>query len=117
MLSLNWVRSTTNEWLDPRRTNWLSVDADGVYFIWAPGTLIGGPIYVKAGQGNVRSRMQDHMRDARITRYRQLNFTYAHVAWSQKDGVERYLGDVLRPLVAERFPDAPPIRVNLPRVA
>lgn len=117
MLNIGWVKSTQNEWLDPRRVNWLSVDADGVYLIWQTGSLIGGPTWIKAGQGNVRDRMQAHMRDSRITRFSNLRFTYASLSWNQKDGVERYLGETLGPLVAERFPDVRSVPVNLPLVA
>ncbi|MEL6664939.1 MAG: hypothetical protein AAFQ24_02310 [Pseudomonadota bacterium] len=117
MLNLAWVKSTQNEWLDPRRVNWLSVDADGVYLIWKTGTVLSTPEYIKAGQGNVRERMQAHMRDPRIIQFPSLRFTYASVSQAQKDGVERFLGDALGPLVAERFPDVRPIRVNLPFAA
>lgn len=109
--------STANQWLDPRNTNWESVATDGVYVIWSAGTLLGGPTYIKVGQGDVRDRMQDHMRDLRITRYSNLRFTFASVSWHQKDGVERFLGDQLKPLVAERFPNVRPIQVNLPLTA
>jgi hypothetical protein len=117
MTEVNWIMSTQGNWLDPRQTQWDSINTDGVYVIWAPGTLLTGPYWVKVGQGNVRDRMQSHMRDARITRFSTLRFTFAQVNWMQKDGVERFLGDRLSPLVAERFPDVFPIPVNLPRVA
>lgn len=117
MLRVNWVKSTQNEWLDPRLVNWLSVDADGVYLIWKPGTFLSGPSWLKAGQGIVRDRMQAHMRDPRINHHPYLRFTYASLSWIHKDGVERYLGETLGPLVAERFPDVPRIPVNLPLVA
>ena len=117
MTQLNWIMSTQYEWLDPRRTQWSSINSDGVYVIWAPGTMLTGPCWVKVGQGNIRDRMQVHMRDARITRFPTLRFTFAEVSWMQKDGVERFLGDRLSPLVAERFPDVSPIPVNLPLAA
>lgn len=116
-MQVNWINSTTGHWLDPRNTNWNSVQTDGVYVIWRTGTLLYGPTYIKVGQGDVCDRMQAHMRDPRIRKYENLRFTFAAVSWLHKDGVERYLGNQLRPLVAERFPDAQPIPVNLPLVA
>lgn len=116
-MQLEWIKSTQNEWLNPRRTNWDSVSGYGVYIIWTTGTILGGPTYLKVGQGDIRSRMQAHLRDTRITRHGELRFTFAKVNQWQMNGVERYLGDVLQPLVAERFPDSPHIRVNLPNAA
>lgn len=117
IVQLNWIKNTFNEWLDPRNTNWDSISGYGVYVVWSPGTLLGGPTYLKVGQGDIKDRMQAHMRDFRITRYPQLRFTFAFVHPSRVDGVEKYLGGVLRPLVAERFPDTFPVAVNLPRIA
>lgn len=117
MLQLDWIKNTQNDWLNPANTNWNTVYTEGVYLIWQTGTLLTGPRYIKVGQGDVRDRMQAHMRDYRISQYNDLRFTFASVGLFQRDGVERYLGDVLRPLVAERFPDVRPIAVNLPLVA
>ncbi len=117
MPNLNWIRDNNGNWLDPRNTDWAFISYVGVYTIWVPGTGFSGPSFIKVGQGDVKDRMQSHMRDLRIARFPNLRFTYASVSWYERDGVERYLGEVLRPLVAERFPDAPPIRVNLPLVA
>ena len=109
--------SRASTWLDPRQTTWSSVDYIGVYVIWAPGTWLTSPTYLKAGQGDVRARVQNHLRDPRFEDFPNIRFTYAAISAVHRDGVERYLGDSLRPLFAERYPDVPPIPVVLPLVA
>lgn len=89
-------------------------DKVGVYIIWH-----GGPNskVVKVGQGNIRERVKDHRKDPDILAYENLSL---YVTWTcditgqELDGVENYLGNKLNPLVAERFPEAIPISVNLP---
>lgn len=117
MLQVEWVMSNAGTWLNPRTVDWTTVDYHGVYAIWAPGTILGGPIWLRAGQGDVRARVQDHIRDARFSLYPEIRFTYAQVTVWDRDGVERYLGNQLRPKFAERYPEVLPIPVNLPQVA
>lgn len=66
-----------------------------------------------------RVRLECHRADNAILAYRRgtLYVTWAAVSAAQLDGVERYLGDELKPLVAERFPQASPIPVRLPSAA
>jgi hypothetical protein len=44
----------------------------------------------------------------------ELLVTWADVDWRYRDGVERYLGEVLQPIVGRRFPDVASVEVNLP---
>lgn len=82
---------------------------EGVYVIWQAQ----GPV-VRVGQGFVRDRVADHRTNRAITRYNNLYITWASVPVAYRDGVERYLADVLRPVVGDAFPDVTPIPVNLP---
>jgi len=85
----------------------------GVYFIWHGG-VNSKP--VKIGQGNIAERITAHRLDPAITKYAHLGLyvTWAAVPEAYINGVERYLGNIYRPLVADRFPDVYAISVNLP---
>jgi hypothetical protein len=69
---------------------------------------------VKVGQARtapVWDRLEDHART--------YNALFTHAYWAmvpahQVDGVETYLGRLLKPLDGTRFPDVTPIPVNLP---
>ena len=90
------------------------VNAFGVYIIWHAGNP--GRV-VKIGQGDISDRLGKHRRDAMILAYRKhgtLKVTWAAVASSQVDGVERYLANRYPPLVGDAFPDVVPIAVNSP---
>lgn len=72
---------------------------------------------VRVGQGDINDRLGRHYNDPeiRIAAYlNPLGVTWAHVDPRDVDGVERYLGDTLRPKVGSHFPNAVPIEVNLP---
>jgi hypothetical protein len=119
MLNVAWIKSTQNDWLRFETFNLSSVvKTVGVYVIWHTGQP---PWTVKAGQGDIAERLGVHRNDPRILAYRSygagLFVTWAAVQTAYLNGVERYLGDQLRPLVAERFPDVAPIPVNLPWAA
>lgn len=90
-------------------------------------TMGQGGIYVihRAGHAHrlgqatrVRDRLRAHQQDPRVVRCMDasLSVTWALVPRAYRDGVEAYLGRVLRPEVAERFPAVSPIPVNLPAV-
>jgi len=93
-------------------------DVGGVYIIWHEGSLYSAPRVVKVGQaGSVKARLSSHRNDNEITYYRKfgtLRVTWASVQVGQRDGVERFLGDTLKPLVGSLFPVATPIAVNYP---
>lgn len=85
----------------------------GIYIIWH-----GGPnaSTVRVGQGEIADRLKAHRLDPQILAYSPhgLFVTWAKVDRSQLNGIERYLGDTLKPKIGGRFPDAVPLSVNLP---
>jgi len=85
----------------------------GVYVIWHGGNP---PITVKIGQGDIRDRFTAHRNDQSIQKYDNLGLfvTWAEVDANSLDGVEKFLGDELQPLVGTRFPNVTAIQVNLP---
>lgn len=113
-LVLRWVKSTTNTWLSFERVDLSKVVSTGVYIIWHAGSP-GRVVYV--GQGDIASRISCHRSNLGITSYSsrgQLYVTWASVRASQLDGVERYLADMLKPLVGDAYPVAAPVAVNSP---
>jgi hypothetical protein len=93
------------------------VTGEGVYVIWHGGQ---NPQWVRVGMGDIKDRIGKHRNDPDITQYRQfggLFVTWAVVPAHMQKGIENYLADQLKPLVGERFPNVPPIAVNLPGAA
>jgi hypothetical protein len=92
----------------------LNLDSDGfknkkgVYIIWSGETV------VRVGCGIIKDRIAYHRDNSEINQYPNLKVTWAEVNENQMEGVEKYLSDVLTPVVGERFPDRTPIKVNLP---
>lgn len=86
---------------------------EGVYVIWYGGQ---NPATVRVGQGVIRDRLQAHRNDPEVQSYAHLSLyvTWASVLARERDGVEAYLAQQLRPVVGERFPQRHPIPVNLP---
>ncbi len=82
---------------------------EGVYIIWQGN----GPV-IRIGQGIIRDRLAAHRRDPAITRYSNLYVTWAPVSDFYRDGIERYLANILRPVVGDAFPNVSPIPVSLP---
>jgi hypothetical protein len=115
-LTLDWQKCQGNVW-----GNFLGVDLQhnhfndmyGVYVIWHAGQ---NPATVRVGQGCIRDRLQDHRNDNAILAYKQdgLFVTWASVSANNCDGVERYLAEILKPLVGDRFPNVSSIKVNSP---
>jgi hypothetical protein len=111
--TVNWIKSTKNEWLPLANVNLTEVTAQGVYVIWRGGDA---PAFVRVGQGDIKSRLEAHRQDSVITRHgatAPLMVTWASVPATHRDGVERYLADRYRPLVGDAFPNVTPIQVNL----
>lgn len=116
MLNLIWVTcGKDHHWCDLENLDLKTVGSEnGVYVIWY---IDGEPRAVRVGQGDVADRLNDHRNDAVITAYSKsgrLLVTWARVDSDKIDGVERYLGDTLRPLEGPNFPDVKPIEVNPP---
>ncbi len=109
--TVSWVTCTDNVWCTLSKVNLSNVTQVGVYVIWQRDK--DGAV-VKVGQGNIKDRLTAHRNDSSITKYGELSVTWAVVDRQDLDGVERYLGNRYSPIVAQRFPDVPPIAVNLP---
>lgn len=110
-MELEW-RICENGWCDLRAVRLgRSSGKGGVYVIWSGK----GIVYV--GQGDFEERFSKHRRDPQILRYaanKRLYVTWAVVEKGYRNGVERYLADILEPLVERGCPNDDPIDVNLP---
>lgn len=112
--TLLWSKETFS-WHDFERASLPPDSYEGVYIIWHSGP---NPHVVYVGQGNIAQRLRTHRNRADILKYRlkgPLLVTWAKVSSAYlRDGIERYLANVLNPYVGEAYPDVAPIRVNLP---
>ena len=111
--TLRWIRCQDDRPCDFRTVTLDGVHAEGIYAIWYKGNP--GRV-VRIGKGNIAERLKQHRMDEEILAYasRKLYVTWAAVDRAERDGIERYLAEAYPPLVGERFPDVPPIRVNAP---
>ena len=117
-MNLFWLKCENNAWCSLRDVDLSHSYYDnfvGIYIIWYWDNL-GNAVTVKVGQGNLRERLTAHNTDPRIQQYAHLNLL---VTWTDtlpylRDGVEVYLGKVLKPRVGSLFPNAKPIPVSLP---
>lgn len=111
---VTWAKYTSGAWCGLATLNLAApelVDAGGVYVIWRPYDRRA----VRVGQGTIVDRLRQHRCDREIlTHGPGLLVTWANVAPSWRDGVERYLANQYQPLVGTTFPFATPIPVNLP---
>lgn len=115
-LKLIWNKCKGDVWC-----NLLNVDLahahfdnmEGVYIIWHGSH---NPSTVRVGQGVIRERLAAHRQDPDILAYQNftLYVTWASVPQTQRDGVEKYLGETLNPKVGARLPNVFSIEVNLP---
>ena len=113
-----WVKCENNAWCSLRQVDLRHNYYDnlvGVYIIWYWDNL-GNPITVKIGQGNIKNRITAHRRDPQIQAYAHMNLlvTWTSIPSYLLDGVEAYLGKVLKPRVGSLFPNAKSIPVGLP---
>lgn len=129
-LSLTWIKCKNNgdyesHWCNLVNLNKDNLDYDGVYIIWYPK----GPIF-RVGSGNINERLSKHANpkenfikelNKKYNKnkinydYKSLLVTFAKVNGNQMRGVEKYLGNKLKPAIGERFPDeVEEIEVNLP---
>jgi hypothetical protein len=107
-MDLNWSESCLDDPVVP-------VNGAGVYIIWH-SLGADSPETVYVGQGHIATRLEERRYDGRLVHFRRhhLRVSCAALPEGQRDGVERYLAQVLEPNVGERWPDAEPIGVNLP---
>ena len=115
-LQLVWNKCRGGSWCEL-----FAIDADnpyfreleGVYVVWHGGREAA---MVRVGQGLIRERILFHRADPEVLKYqdRGLFMTWASVAKSQRDGVERFLAEALRPKVKAAAPAAAAVPVNLP---
>lgn len=119
MFTVTWVRPDPASWFVLEGTDFSPLGkTQGVYAIWHEGSP---GRYVRAGQGLIGARLAVHQTEPAIVAYR--SFGILRVTWaavpgsSDRDQVERYLAETLKPLVGDRFPDVVPLAVNLPGAA
>mgnify|MGYP000170270876 CR=1 FL=1 len=92
----------------------LNIDSDGFKDKKGVYIILSGETVVRVGSGIIKNRIVDHRDNPEIIKYPNLKVTWAKVNANQMEGVEKYLSDVLSPVIGERFPDRNPIEVNLP---
>ena len=116
-MSLSWIKCQGDVWC---KLNLVSLQHEhfnnrgGIYVIWHGGE---NPATVYVGQTeDLRTRLRAHRNDEQIQKYDShgLYVTWASVDPEYLAGVERYLGERLRPKVGENLPDVPPIAAQLP---
>ena len=118
----------TVSWARPPRDGWYGFEwanlrrlgtQQGIYILWYPETDKHSFQVAYVGQGIIRARIQHHrgnwsrIRDRIIPKRLRLTWTVVPCRRC-RDGIERYLVEVLQPEVGEVWPQALPIRVNLP---
>src|SRR3990172_3814595 len=109
-MTVYWNKCQGNVWcpLDSVNLEHNHFDTmEGVYVIWHGGN---NAATVRVGQGFIRDRLRDHRGDPQIQSFNHLTLyvTWASVAAAQRDGVEKYLANVLKPKVGSQFPAAVP---------
>jgi len=110
-MELNWIKCQNDSWCDFFQVNLNHehfTDLKGVYIIWSNG------ITVRLGSGIIKDRIAEHRNNVEISKHPNLMVTWAQVNANQMEGVEKYLSDILNPVVGDRFPNRTPIEVNLP---
>ena len=114
--SLKWVKCNSGKlWCNLKGVKLGKVKTTGVYIIWYFED--SDVVVVRVGQGDIADRVSHHRNDKKIMDYEEcgtLYVTWAPVPESSIDGIEKYLGDHLKPRVGKEFPPADPITVNLP---
>ena len=113
---LSWIKCSGEVWCDLVNLNLNHehfANMEGVYIIWHGGP---NPATVRVGQGILKDRLSEHRQDPAILAYKnhRLFVTWASVATSYRDGIERYLAEKLNPKVGARFPDVKSVEVNYP---
>ena len=115
-MNLQWITCDNGTWCGLLTVNINHEhfnNMEGVYIIWHGGN---NPATLYVGQGIIRDRIAGHRQENAVLAYQQypLRVTWASVSKVYRDGIERYLAEKLNPKIGRRYPDAPPIKVNLP---
>ena len=86
---------------------------EGVYMVWLGG---GKPTMICAGAGVIRDELIRRQNDPAITAMRDkpMLVSWAKVDAVSRPGVERWLLENLRPLIAQPVPGSVAVEVNLP---
>lgn len=116
MMDIQWIRCQNHAWCSLNAVDLAHrhfIDLKGIYIIWYEQ---GHTVPVRIGQGFIADRLKVHRVDSEVQAFSSMGLlaTWASVEDLLLDGVEAYLGSVLMPKVGTRFPDAIPIKVNLP---
>ena len=115
MLTVDWKPNPNDPSFHLDYFNPNGVNVGGVYVIWHGGTQ---PRVVQVAQGeNIGQHLRSLNKDPAIMAYKQygeLYVTWAAVPASIRGGVERYLIDTYRPLIATSFSMIFPIAVSSP---
>lgn len=116
MLTPDWVTMGNGTWAKLDGVTNLS-DYDhtvAVYTIWAAN----GPVIKVGSSEHVGRRIASYQQDPQVMFYQRkygaLYFTWGVVTRELLQGSERYLGRVLQPLIAERFPAVPEVQTSTP---
>ena len=113
-MAITWMRCENGNWCKLSQVN--DPYGYGVYVIWCADAILGS-VVVRVGQGIISERLEAHREDPDIIKHAglgELLVTWAVVANSVADQVERSLAEYYAPKVGERFPDVPPAVVNFP---
>lgn len=117
VMIVEWERPAPRQWylFTQANVDCFPTSLEGIYIIWRVTTY---PQAIRLGQGIIGIRLKEHLDCSKIIAYEEpenkLLVSWTNVPKDNRNGVERYLGDTLKPLVGCRFPDDPPISVNLP---
>lgn len=110
-----WGKNARGQWCSLLKTDFSVLKNSGVYIFFgydSDNTLV----VIKVGQSeNLAERIISYKNNDQVLSYSKNPYvTWINLSIKYLDGVERYLGEYYRPLIAERFPDAPVIPINLP---
>ena len=120
-MNVSWIKCNNDNWCRLKTVNLDNVTTRGVYTIGHQSSATIHTVYV--GQGDVAERLEDHRSGDNETSKAILEYeekgtlyaTWASIGVLDRDGVERYVADKLKPLVGSRHPDVDSIEVNLPQ--
>ena len=88
-------------------------DMEGVYVIWYGEE---SPVALRVGYGYVSNCLANERNDKEVWAYKQdeIYVTWGKVGPKFRDGVVKYVADVLQPKLESSYPDVEPIEVNIP---
>jgi hypothetical protein len=118
-MQISWITCGEGRWCSLEQLDLLSIKTTvGVYVIWHAGRPSR---VVHVGQGNIARRLALHRADPQIMQYRErgrLLVTWAAVSNdADRVGIERFLVENYRPLVANSPRAVVPLAVNFPGAA